>query len=415
MIKLLTTLLFTIILFNASAQTRKVLFLGNSYTQYNDLPNLVKQIAASFGDTLITASVTPGGFTLEQHSTNAASLNAIKQDQWDIVVLQEQSQKPSFSPSQVATEVYPFAEKLVDSIKANNSCSQPMFYMTWGRKNGDAANCPFYPPVCTYGGMQQRLRESYMQMAQDNNGITSPVGAAWKMVRDSLSSIDLYNPDESHPSLHGSYLAACVFYASIFHKNPHGSSYTAGLSNNDAERLQYFAAKTAIDSVNQWQQHASYPYTSFGYTIGTNLLDVSFQNNSLKANSYSWDFGDGNSSIQISPNHTYAQQGKYGVKLTASDNCFSETRIDTVNNSGVGVSSVNDNENIKVINSGNGNVTFYINQELYNILLIYNTNGALIKRYSVDHNITRLHIQTPGIYIYKFTGTTTATGRFTIY
>ena len=50
--------------------------------------------------------------------------------------------------------------------------------MTWGRKNGDASNCSAYPPICTYEGMQQRLRESYMEMASANQGRVSPVGMA---------------------------------------------------------------------------------------------------------------------------------------------------------------------------------------------------------------------------------------------
>jgi len=61
--------------------------------------------------------------------------------------------------------------------------------MTWGRKNGDAGNGAFHPPICTYEGMQQKLRERYMQMTTDNNANTSPAGVAWKTVRDSFPLI----------------------------------------------------------------------------------------------------------------------------------------------------------------------------------------------------------------------------------
>ena len=91
-------------------------------------------------------------------------LTKINQQQWDYVVLQAQSQELSFSPFQVASDSYPYAEILVDSIFANSSCTEPLFFMTWGRKYGDQSNCQFYPPVCTYLGMQQRLRESYLDM-----------------------------------------------------------------------------------------------------------------------------------------------------------------------------------------------------------------------------------------------------------
>ena len=61
-------------IFVFSQQTKEVLFLGNSYTFYNDLPNMVKQIALSFGDTLHYDQNTPGGATLQMHSTNTQTL-----------------------------------------------------------------------------------------------------------------------------------------------------------------------------------------------------------------------------------------------------------------------------------------------------------------------------------------------------
>ena len=96
-----------------SQLTKDVLFVGNSYTYGNNLPDLIKQIALSFGDTLIHDSSTPGGANFNAHSTNAQTIAKINQQQWDYVVLQAQSQEPSFSPGQVASQTYPYAETLV--------------------------------------------------------------------------------------------------------------------------------------------------------------------------------------------------------------------------------------------------------------------------------------------------------------
>ena len=200
----LTSLLIAALTFcmcNSFAQTKNVLFLGNSYTGVNNLPLLTYNLALSLGDTINYDSNIPGGYTYEGHSTNTTSLSKVAQGDWDFVILQEQSQKPSFPPSQVATEVYPYAQILVDSVKSANACAEPLFYMTWGRKNGDASNCGFYPPLCTYDGMQARLRESYMEMSINNDCSVSPVGAAWKYVRDNYQTIELYSADESHPSI----------------------------------------------------------------------------------------------------------------------------------------------------------------------------------------------------------------------
>jgi len=165
-------LLFTLsLLIGVSAiaqQPLRVLFLGNSYTTANDLPNTFSSLCTSLGKPVQVASNAPGGYTFNGHSTNATSLALIQQGDWDVVVLQEQSQLPSFPPGQVASQCYPFAARLDSIINAINPCTETMFYMTWGRQNGDASNCANYPVVCTYEGMQGRLRESYLEMAQDN-------------------------------------------------------------------------------------------------------------------------------------------------------------------------------------------------------------------------------------------------------
>ena len=66
-------------IFVFSQQTKEVLFIGNSYTNYNNLPSLIQEIALSFGDTLIHDSSTQGGAGFNFHSTNINTLNKISQ------------------------------------------------------------------------------------------------------------------------------------------------------------------------------------------------------------------------------------------------------------------------------------------------------------------------------------------------
>jgi hypothetical protein len=197
---------------------RDVLFLGNSYTSYNNLPNLVANVAASVGDTLEFDSYTPGGYSFQLHSNDSNAIAKIKSKAWHYVVLQEQSQLPSFPWPLVESNVFPFAKKLDSMVKENNTCSRTIFYNTWGRKNGDPSNCASWPPVCSYAGMDSLLSLRYKWMADSNAALISPVAAVWKQIRNTDSSIELYQSDESHPSLAGSYAAACCFYATIFSK-----------------------------------------------------------------------------------------------------------------------------------------------------------------------------------------------------
>lgn len=304
---------------NIQAQeTKSALFLGNSYTGNNNLPNLINSIANPLGDTLITDRNTPGGHWLQHHVGNTTSLQKIRQGNWDFVVLQEQSQKPSFSPAQVAAETYPYAAQLNDSIELYNPCAETVFYMTWGRKNGDQQNCAVYAPSCTYTGMQGRLRTSYLEMMEDNDAISSPVGAVWKYVRDSFPGIELYSADESHPSYAGSYLAACTFYATLFRKSPVGSTHYGSLSNTTAQTLQSAVAHVVLDSLSTWNIGDFDAAADFSYRVNQDTPSVDFTNTSASDNQvYFWNFGDGNTSRLENPSHTYTATGTYTVTLIA--------------------------------------------------------------------------------------------------
>src|SRR5689334_14671481 len=105
----LCALAFATVFFTAQGQQRSVLFIGNSYTYVNNLPEMFRQLALSLGDTVTVGSSMPGGYTFEMHSTYAPTLAAIHSEDWDFVVLQEQSQIPSFPQAQVEEECYPFA------------------------------------------------------------------------------------------------------------------------------------------------------------------------------------------------------------------------------------------------------------------------------------------------------------------
>lgn len=308
----------------AVSQTSNVLFIGNSYTGVNNLPALVRSVALANGDSIDVDSNTPGGFTFEGHSTDATTIAKIYLKQWDFVVLQEQSQRPSFPPSQVMTDVYPYAHLLDSMILDNNPCSETVFYMTWGRKNGDASNCGVWPPVCTYEGMQARLRESYMEMGVQNHATVSPVGAVWSYVRSQNPAFDLYQPDESHPSIHGSYLAACTMYATMFHKSPVGTTFLGGLPAPDALLIQNAVEAVVIDSLFTWYEHGDIPVAAFSI-IGCIGTTVTFNDWSANASGYLWDFGDGTTSNLPSPMHAYTGTGPYNATLYVDNGCKTDS------------------------------------------------------------------------------------------
>lgn len=67
------------------------------------------------------------------------------------------------------------------------------------------------------------------------------------------------------------------------------------------------------------------PLPNPGFNTSSNLLSANFTNSTQGANAFLWDFGDGNTSSQISPTHTYANPGTYTVCLISSNNCGNDT------------------------------------------------------------------------------------------
>lgn len=304
---------------------RRVLFLGNSYTYVNNMPQLVANMASAMGDSLIFDSYTPGGYTLDQHGQDPIALGKIMLGNWDYLVLQEQSQLPG-DPGYFSNELW----GLCELFRAHNPCGRLMYYMTWGRKNGDATNCANFPNMCTYIGMDTTIRQNYINMAVNTRGDVSPVGATWRYIRQHSPTIELYQTDESHPSEAGSYLAACSFYTTIFKRNPALINYNYVLAASVANTIKQAAKLVAFDSLSYWQHSLTTLTANFYYTIGNGTNVVNFINTSSiintlpVADSYLWDFGDGFTSTQKYPSHSYANNGTYTVTLT-SYNCDIDT------------------------------------------------------------------------------------------
>lgn len=248
--KVLLFLFFSLLTLFLFGQSYNVLFIGNSYTEVNNLPQMVHDMAESMGDTLTFQSHTPGGCTFQQHVTGAAPY--VQQGGWDYVVLQEQSQLPSFPMSQFMNESYPYAQQLCEMIRQYNSEAKIVFYMTWGRKNGDQQNAQFFPPLGTYEGMDSLLFARYMMMASDNHAWVSPVGYVWHYIRDHYPDIELYSSDGSHPSLVGTYVAACCFYTVFFQKDPRLISFNSTLEPNQAQLAKETVSLLVYDSLSNW-------------------------------------------------------------------------------------------------------------------------------------------------------------------
>lgn len=325
--KNLTTLALSLTFSFLMGQTDSILFLGNSYTYTSDLPGTLNSLASSAGKSLYIDSYTPGGKQLSQHYVDATSLSKINSKQWDFVVLQEQSQMPALNPNITIS----YAQAIVlNQIKVNNPCTEAIVYMTWAREAGNAWLTELNT---THEALAEYYEDFYEDIWKYVPGRVSPVGRAFhQATRDGL---DVYSNDGSHQNSTGNYLAACVFYATIYKSSPVGIAYTTQ-SAELTQKLQQIAHDVVMTDLYEHNINK----VRFNFTNDINVGEViDFEEQIWMEpfpSVFSWSFESGDplvSSSEIPTGIVYNQAGSFDVSLTITDECgYTETRnfMDTV-------------------------------------------------------------------------------------
>lgn len=360
---------------------------------------MLQSIAADMGTPITVDNQTPGGYTFENHYNDNNTINKIFSQDWDYVILQAQSQEPSFPDAQVNAGTLRYADSLAQKVYENNPCTQVLFFMTWGRENGD----PQWGPISTYEGMQSRLRNAYLRFADTAQASVAPVGMAWKYVRDNYPSIDLYSSDGSHPSVAGTYVAACTFYTSIFRTSVDATNFISSLNSSDAESIQEAADVATLDSLSVFYLRPQNMKLDFSVMNSGNQISIT--NNSWHVNTYNFDFGDGNTSTLTNPIHTYANSPtNYVITLTGTNTC------DTL----ILVKDLNPTASLPLYQTQNYHLQYGLNSiHLENLegvqnICIYNLMGKVIYEYhgnSTQVTIDLKNFET-GVYILNVNGTT---------
>lgn len=192
----------------------KVLFIGNSYTYFNNLPQILeKMVAEKDSRGLETKMIVEGGATLQDVWEKKDTLKAIHQQKWDYVILQEQSKLGNTyivngNGKIVDPQNFHRYARLFDE-EINKIGAKTVFYLTWAGEDTEPRE-------------QQILNNAYMSIGRELKDLVSPVGIVWQQVRKRDPRIKLYIEDKSHPTPIGSYIAACVLYSSLLGKSPIG-------------------------------------------------------------------------------------------------------------------------------------------------------------------------------------------------
>lgn len=188
--------------------SRRVLLVGNSHTYFNDgvdthLQALIDMAHPEWN--VVVDARTSGGYTLENHYHDQNTLTAIATGDWDLVILQEQSSRPMLNPELF----YSYADSLNTLIHQAGALTG--FYMTWAWRN----NPEMYVPI----------RDAYRYIGAWLDAPVVPAGVAWHNADSIPGMPNLYEADNYHPSIYGTYLVACLMLARIWNVNPVGNRY----------------------------------------------------------------------------------------------------------------------------------------------------------------------------------------------
>ena len=214
----------------------RVLFVGNSHTFINGMPEMVVKLAAKadVDRPLHYVMEAPGGAGFVEHLDNGHVETLLGQGPWDFVVLQDQQQRPSFTFDPERADRWFFTPaRALDAI-IQDAGTKTILFMTWARQAGDPDNVE----GDTFDMMQARVSDAYDTLALEVGATVAPVGLAWQAAHHERPELVLWRPDGSHAQVAGSYLAASVLFATIYEQSPLSNSYTAGLSSEDARFLQ---------------------------------------------------------------------------------------------------------------------------------------------------------------------------------
>jgi hypothetical protein len=172
-----------------------VLFVGNSLTFTNNLPQLVQETAAEAGIIMITKMVAYPNYGLEDHWNDGEIQALIACKTYDVVIIQ---QGPS-SQAYGRESLLEYGGRISQLCRENNA--QLAFFMVW-------------PSLANYNTFSGVI-ENYTNAASANNALLCPVGKVWKEYFDETSDFSYYGSDGFHPSVAGSRAAASIIFSSL--------------------------------------------------------------------------------------------------------------------------------------------------------------------------------------------------------
>ena len=227
----------------AVGSSPKILFVGNSHVFYNNLSMMFLNIVNSQGYKSSVKELSSGYYSLKQYAETddqggALLDKTLSRENWDFVILQENTSMALANAAE--KEMFPPSRILDEKIKAAGG--QSVFLMTWAPKNGMKIGLSQQKREA----VQANLAGSYMTIADELDALLAPAGIGFMRCAQEYPDIELWDTDKQHPSLAGSYLAACILYSVIYQESPENCPYISELDQDVASKLQSIAADLVL-------------------------------------------------------------------------------------------------------------------------------------------------------------------------
>lgn len=220
----------------------RVLFVGNSHTYMHDVPELVRRLADDGATQIWRRVSTAGGLDLSGHLDRGEVTRMLRQEPFDVVVVQPQGVEAIWQPEAFTSALHAFEDE------ARAAGARIVVWAMWARDPARDAYGIYQEP---WGGRDvadqtRRLAASTRRAAR--SAVVAPIGEAWLAAHEQLPELELHS-DGSHATLAGAYLAALVLDGILHDRPPDATSWCPeGLSADTASELRRIATDTLASS-----------------------------------------------------------------------------------------------------------------------------------------------------------------------
>ena len=236
----------------ASEKTEKMLLIGNSMSSYRrngkayNIETPLEALAKQGGHKLEVTTIAHGGAWLKYYTKDSGRYagyyrqleQALSEEHWDYIVLQDYSLRILDS---LDTTVYPALKQLKKRIRSYQPDAKLMLYMTYGYDNGRKKKVNGIYQYLTAAEMEQYLAAGYYELGERLKLPVIPVGMQLERCRRLYPKMELYAGNGRHAIGAGYYLAACVFYETLYHEKPDGTGLSVGemtLETADRKKIE---------------------------------------------------------------------------------------------------------------------------------------------------------------------------------